>query len=529
MGRTRRRIPLNPCDYLYYAHHDLMRRRGQGGNVGVLTLEAEGRADPDRIRSAMAAAMLVHPVTMARLRVSLALGRPYWQVPPQTAGAALRAVERAYLYEDLRGETDWPVRLDRLCQARNLMTWDFDASPQFRLEHYDLPGHRTRFCYRVPHAVMDAQGIQWFFAEMQRLQTAGLSDLACRIGRGSEPSSRIASRNRVEAAVRTESQVQAQVSAACRCRARVPRVAEQDAQPSTAATSDGAGWANLPPGLLPDACARDMLAGMPLLRRIELARKAMAVGRATGDFSFRPLFAPPYPRSATQRYVQRCWQQDQVRQMRENARRWAPPGPFHHARFIAACVFRALHRLYTESGVRSGAYALPFPVSLLAFAQDDESPGGRPILGNNLVSPTLIVEADLVSDRQQLGEELFRQIDRYIEGRVYLGQWSAIWLASLLRTSMYRWLLRLPLGLETLSSGFSYFGTIPHRLRSICGARVTNLWAAAPMAMPPGLNPIFTKYESRLNLALSWSSPAVPDDVGYRYADLMEEEIFAAG
>jgi len=489
MGRTRRRIPLNPCDYLYYAHHDLMRRRGQGGNVGVLTLEAEGRADPERIRNAMAAAMRVHPVMMARLRVSLVTGRPYWQVPPQPADAARQAVERAYLYEDLRNEPNWRDRLERLCRARNVMAWDFDAPPAFRLEQYDLPGHQTRFCYRLPHAATDAQGIQWFFAEIQRLQSVSLSEQACVTRFASDSSS----------------------------------------QTSTdAATQDSAAAAGPTPDLLPDDQPFDILAGLSLLRRVESARRALAAGRDAGRLNIRSLRSPPYPRCWQQQYVHKCWQPDQVRQMREIARRRAPPGPFHHARFLAACVFRALHRLYAENGVRSDGYMLPFPVSVLAFAQDHALAGRRPISGNYLVSPTLVVAKDLVTDKRRLGEELSRQVERYIAGRVYLGQWSAIWLASLLRTSMYRWLLRLPLGLETLSSGFSYFGTIPHRLRSICGARVTNLWAAAPMAMPPGLNPIFTKYESRLNLVLSWPSPAIPDDVGYRYADLMEEEIFAA-
>ena len=65
-----------------------------------------------------------------------------------------------------------------------------------------------------------------------------------------------------------------------------------------------------------------------------------------------------------------------------------------------------------------------------------------------------------------------------------------------------------------------------HRIRSIAGAKITNLWGCAPMAVPPGWNPIFNKFEGQMNLVLSWAHPAVPDELARRYVDLIEEEIF---
>ncbi len=64
------------------------------------------------------------------------------------------------------------------------------------------------------------------------------------------------------------------------------------------------------------------------------------------------------------------------------------------------------------------------------------------------------------------------------------------------------------------------------RIRSIAGTRITNMWGCAPMGTPPGWNPIFNKFEGRINLVLSRAHPAIPAELAHRRVDLIEEDIF---
>lgn len=460
-----RSIGLNPCDYLYYAHHRLMERRAQGGNVAFLVMDAEGRADPQRVLDALAAAMLAHPATMASLRCALTTGWPRWSLPKLRPEVARRAAERAYLYDDLRQAPDcWEDRLQFLCQTRNSPYWNLAAPLQLRLEHYDLPGDQTRFCFRFPHVLMDAEGIQWFAEEMERLDPAGLQ--------GGPP-----------------------------------------ARPS---------------GLADDDRPLDVLAEVPILRRLDLVRQAFRQDPDRRRLKVKPLLAPPPAERLRQRVLHKCWQARELVRMRANAKKWAPPGPARHARFLAMCVIRALHRVYAERGVKTDAYYLPFPVNLTAIESEANGEASRPVQGNYLVSSTLCAKRDIVEDRDALGRELLRQINDFIQTQGHLAQWSLIWLASFMRPFMYQWALRLPLGLESLASGFSYYGLIPQRARHIAGARITNIWGCAPMGMPPGWNPIFNKFEGKMNLVLSWTHPAIPEKLAHRYADLIEKEIFSS-
>jgi hypothetical protein len=457
---------LNPCDYLYFAHHRLMQSQAQGGNVAFMVFEAQGRAEPGRVIDALAAAMLAHPVTVAPLRVSLLGGRPYWSVPRLDPPAARRAAQQACTYDDLRQDTDdWKDRLEHLCEIRNVPHWDLRTTPQVRLEQYDLPENRTRFCFRFPHVLMDADGIQWFVAEMERLEAAG--------------------------PVEVDS----------------PRRSH-------------------PLGLASDDRPLDVLAGISLKRRLALFRQGLATGPDLKGLLINPLITKPHAQQLRQRVIHKCWPASELSGMRANAKHWAPPGPARHARFLAMCVIRALHRLYVEHGIETDAYVLPFPISLTAILGDGRRPMPRPVPGNYLVCPTICARRELIDDRPALGREVLRQLEAYNKNQSHLAQWAVIWLASFMRASMYRWALKLPLGPQSLASGFSYYGPMAHRIRSIAGAKITNLWGCAPMGVPPGWNPIFNKFEGQMNLVLSWARPAVPDELARRYVDLIEEEIF---
>ena len=153
-----RRVRLTPCDALYLAEHRRLVRRRRGGNIAWMILDADGHAEPAAVRDALARVLRAHPSVMGRLRFSVLSGRPYWLAPAATESAARDAAERAHTFDDLRNARDWSKKLEGFCQDRFVPEWDLETGPLVGLEQYALPGDRTRFCLRWPHAFMDAEG-----------------------------------------------------------------------------------------------------------------------------------------------------------------------------------------------------------------------------------------------------------------------------------------------------------------------------------------------------------------------------------
>jgi hypothetical protein len=464
-----RRIPLNPCDYLYYAHHRMLERTVRAGNLAYMMIDAEGHADPELVRNALAAAMAAHPVTMAPLKVSIMSGHPYWSIPQRPDMTARRAANEAFVHDDLRVATGWQDRLERLCEQRYHARYDLAAGPQVRLEQYSLPDDRTRFRMSWPHLLMDAEGAQWLLSE---------------IARQSQPP---------RGATRTDA-----------------------GNPSSTVPAR--------PPVPPDDKMIDVLAGRSFVERLRLFRRGFSRAGEHKSLTLRPI--TPHRRVDLESFglIHRHWEPSQVVALQANAKRVTPTGPALYARYLAACVIRALHRIYAECGVQTDAYLITFPMrpslgSALAT---------RPIPGNYLVSPVLCVRRAGAADYSALGEEILRQIESYRRDQGDLSQWAMVWLASFARVSLYDWILRLPLGFEALTSGLSYYGEITPPLRSFAGLKVTNFWGGGPLGSPPGWNPVFSRFQDRLNLSLTWNRPAVPDELACRYAQLIEEEVLGS-
>lgn len=460
-----RRVYLNPSDYFFYAHHCMMQRRAEGGNVAFMMMDVDGHIESDVIRAALRRVLIAHPVLMSPLRISFLRGKPFWLIPQDRPAAALEAGRRAHVFEDLRDRTDWQQRLDGFCQERYLPTWDLAAGPPIRLEQYALPWNRSRFCLRWPHLLMDAAGAQWLLAELSRL-----------------------------------------------CNPAPANPSGQDDP--------------LPAELRPDHQPLDPLARQSWRRRWRLFLASFSAQRQHRQLKAKALVdrgAPPYE---DQHYLHCCWDAGQVRQILDAARRCTPPGPARYARYLAACVLRALHRLYTEQAVDSEAYLITMPISVSEAGQAPGESPARPIPGNYLVSPTLWGRRDRVADKRAIGEDLARQLKRYHERDVPLMQWAMIWVAASSRAGFYQLLMRLPLGLEALASGFSYYGEISRPLRTLGGARISNLWGAGPLPTPPGWNPVFSRFDEKLNLSLTYTRPAISGDLARRYVRYIEQEVF---
>ena len=466
--RTPRRIFLNPCDYLFYSTYRTLLHRSDAANVAFMNMELAGRIDPDCIRSILRRLLAIHPVLMSPLRISLVAGKPFWKIPKDIPKAASAAVERIHTYEDLRGHQDAETRVEELFQQRYAGDWDIEFGPPIHLEQYDLPGDRTRFVLRWPHLLMDAGGAQWFFVEMGRLGDAPLHPEA------EEPY-------------------------------------------------------ELPPGLRPDHAACDPLRHRSLPNRLGLFLRSFTAQRRHARFNVEPLFSGKPPAFADLRCLHRRWSGEQLRRLKSVANRTITSGPFPQARYLAVCVLRALHRIFTEQGVKSDAYLITMPISIFDKGQPEAKPATRPVPGNYLVSPILWGRREIIDDKRALGDELLRQIIDYDEKEVHLKQWAMAWMAGKSRAGMYEWLMRLPFGYDLLSSGFSYYGEISCPLRQLCGATVTNLFGGGPSPMPPGWNPVFSKFGDNLNLSMTYVRPGISDDLARRYFDLIEAESFESG
>ncbi len=450
----RRRIPLNPCDYMIFAHHRRALRRRYGGNVPFMMLDLDRHIEPQRVRSALVGAMLAHPAVIASLRASPFRLRPYWLLPRDPAEAVQRAADRAFSHFDLRAEPDWQSRLDALLAERYLPRWNTREGPQVRLEHYAIPDGRTRLCLRWPHFFMDAQGTQWFLAALG---------------------------------------------------------------------GEGPAYA-LPEHLLPDDARIDPLAETSFGRRIALVRTNRSARPAA------PNDARQWPAQLTPledyRLIHRPWDNERFHAFQSAAKAVTTQGPALYARRLAACVIVALHRLQKEHGLRSPTFLTTFPLRVLSTERHEAWDAKRPMIGNYLATPIIRIPAELAHDSRAVGRELDRQLDDFRARQGALAQWTLLRWAACFHPWAYDLLFRLPLGLGDFSTGFSYYDATAQPLPAIAGANVTNLWTGGPTPIPPGLNPVFSRFGQRLNLALTYSRPAVSDQFAQRFVDLIEDQMF---
>lgn len=274
----------------------------------------------------------------------------------------------------------------------------------------------------------------------------------------------------------------------------------------------------------PDRAGRDVLEGRSLFDRLKLFRRGFRLQTDARGLTIRPLAQTGDQKLDRYRYLHRAWKGDRLDRIQTNARRLAPGGPAVYARFLAACVIRALHRLYLEDGVHTDAYAVSFPQSVTPHADQGPPAAGRPIPGNYLVSPVLLGRRDHADDLEQLGLHIQEQLETYRRGQGAAAQWAQMWAASWMRPGHYEWLLRRTQLFGTLCSGFSYYGEIARPVREIAGATITNCAGGGPLATPPGWNPTFSRFGDTLNLTLSWNEPAVSDELAHRFVALIEEQ-----
>jgi hypothetical protein len=447
----------------------MLERSVRGANLACMTLETAGYVEPQTVREALAKALAAHPVLTAGVKVSPFSGRPYWKVGAAPDALAASSAERAFTYQDLRNDPGWQERLAELCRQRYFSRWDIEVGPQVGLEQYALPEDRTCFVMRWPHFLMDAEGAQWFLSEIARHYRAAPPPV------DGEP---------------------------------------EKLRPSPTETTD----------LPPDDHQTDVLDGRSLFERLRLLRTGLRFPKEHRGLLIRSIVPPSGAPLESVGLLHRHWPAEQTKAIQERARASTPSGPALYARYLAACVVRALDRVYQESSIDSDAFLITFPMRAIPGDRLER----RPVPGNYLVSPLLCARRELIHEGQSLDLDFLRQLDEYRRQDGHLAQWAMIWAASFMRTSFYEWVFRLPFGFESLSSGFSYYGEIRPPLTVFCGLKMLNFYGGFPLGTPPGWNPAFSRFQDRLNLSLTWNRPDIPDPLAERYAELIEAEVLGS-
>jgi hypothetical protein len=462
---SRRRIRLNPCDYFFFGQHQLLARRCPDGNIAFMLLDLDGHIEPGLFREALARAIVLHPSTMGGFRISFPAGRPYWKVPRRIVEAARQAAAIAHQFHDLREAPDWRERIEQLHPGGRPPRWPHREGPQVRFEQYRLPDGRTRLFFRWPHYLMDADGAQWFLSEIGR-------------------------------------------------------------QPMEDLVAGAQASLELPAALAPDDQRVDVLDGFSFLKRVGMVRRGLSQQQDHAGLKTRPLASMSPATDVAHGVVHRQWDSEQTRHLQDRAKQLAPAGPALYARYLAACVLRALDHVWKEAGVESDGYLISMPIRAGMSQRNAALFERRPVPGNYLVTPVLCGRRDRMPDKRGLGEDLLEQFQAFLRDRVDLTQWAMMWAASFLHKWSYPVIFKLPLDLVEFASGFSYYGEIAEPIRSLCGTRVLNLWGGGPTTSPPGLNPVFSKFEDRLNLSLTYDRHLVSDPLVHRFLALIEAEMF---
>src|SRR5262249_10351033 len=155
-----------------------------------------------------------------------------------------------------------------------------------------------------------------------------------------------------------------------------------------------------------------------------------------------------------------------TQQVQDLARMLAPAGPARYARYLAACVLRALDHLFKENGVDSEAYLITMPVRVGMSQHDAALFEKRPIPGNYLVTPILCGHRERAADKLELGDDLLQQFQDFLRNEIDMVQWAMMWAASFIHKWGYRVIFKLPLDVVEFASGFSYYGEISQPIRS---------------------------------------------------------------
>lgn len=154
-----------------------------------------------------------------------------------------------------------------------------------------------------------------------------------------------------------------------------------------------------------------------------------------------------------------------------------------------------------------------------------ETVSRRPLPGNYLAAAVIRLSCREAADRRSGSVAIERQLRDFVSSRQDLAQWALLEAAALLHHKAYDPIFKWGFVDNRYSSGFSYFVVHPALPRAIAGARVVNAWFGGPITTPPAWNPVFSRLDDTLSMSLTYSRPAVSDEMAGRYVELIAEEL----
>jgi hypothetical protein len=159
---------LNPVDVAMLCVDRELRSIGSSGFQTQLFLWLDGRADAQRLQSAIAQVSRRHPVLAARIVDNGGAVRPYWQ---------LRADAECPLHELVLPSNDRQAVLDAAGRLLSVPNDPVVSDPiGFHLLH--RPGGSDVFLMQFNHTLMDGAGSQLLVREINRLASGGLDEPA---------------------------------------------------------------------------------------------------------------------------------------------------------------------------------------------------------------------------------------------------------------------------------------------------------------------------------------------------------------
>jgi hypothetical protein len=164
------RVPLTGCDGFHLALDALMRRSGQGRNVGQLVLELDGALDLARLRTTVARFVAVHPIVGARVRRAWTAA-PVWELATASAGPVPIDVWR----EPGAGAGDGVSIAEVHAVAERRLNEPLDpfAGRNLRLDVIGRADGGSTLVVSFAHVLLDAVGAELLITELDRSADAG--------------------------------------------------------------------------------------------------------------------------------------------------------------------------------------------------------------------------------------------------------------------------------------------------------------------------------------------------------------------
>lgn len=174
-------------------------------------------------------------------------------------------------------------------------------------------------------------------------------------------------------------------------------------------------------------------------------------------------------------------------------------------------------RLLRARGAAPPRHVIPVPISL------DPKAGARRLLGNHLSMLHFALDREELADERAAVARLAEQQRAAVREKLDLAMIAALDLARWLPGPAYRWLREQPFAGELASLIFSNPG--PSALSSFAGVPAVDAYHVPAVAVPPGLQIIFSRFAGRLSATIVCSSGLLREDESAALPEVLRADL----